>query len=138
MKTLTFRQPWAWLIFHGKPVENRDWPWYYRGPLAIHAAATMMGAEWEAARLFVAGFDPELANKIPRPAELVTGAVIGIVDQVACVTAHPSPFFVGPYGHVYANPRELAAPMRAQGKQGPWNWTPPMDIEALLRPRAAP
>lgn len=36
---LTVRQPWAWCIEHGKPVENRTWQTRYRGPLAIHAGA---------------------------------------------------------------------------------------------------
>jgi hypothetical protein len=37
MRALTVRQPWAWAIFHGKPVENRSWATKYRGDLLIHA-----------------------------------------------------------------------------------------------------
>jgi hypothetical protein len=42
MRTLSIRQPWAWLIVNGhKPVENRDWATSFRGPVLIHAGLTM-------------------------------------------------------------------------------------------------
>jgi hypothetical protein len=35
MKTLSVRQPYAWLIVAGfKPIENRTWRTTYRGPQA--------------------------------------------------------------------------------------------------------
>lgn len=41
MRVLTVRQPWASLIALGvKTIETRSWSTDYRGPLAIHAAAT--------------------------------------------------------------------------------------------------
>lgn len=41
MKVLTLTQPWATLVALGeKRVETRSWKTAYRGPLAIHAAAT--------------------------------------------------------------------------------------------------
>lgn len=41
MKALTLRQPWATLVAVGaKRIETRSWSTNYRGPLAIHAAAT--------------------------------------------------------------------------------------------------
>jgi len=41
MKALTLRQPYATLVAIGaKRVETRSWRTRYRGPLAIHAAAT--------------------------------------------------------------------------------------------------
>lgn len=40
MKTLSVRQPWAWLIVQGiKTVENRTWATAYRGEFLIHASA---------------------------------------------------------------------------------------------------
>jgi hypothetical protein len=116
------RQPWAWLLFHGKPVENRDWRTLHRGPLAIHAARGMTRAEYQAAVLFVRGFDPELAGRIPHPESLVRGAVIGMVNQVDCVTSHPSPFFCGQFGHVYEDPREFLVPIPTKGGLGLWAW----------------
>lgn len=42
MKVLTLHQPWASLVALGvKTIETRSWSTAYRGPLAIHAAATM-------------------------------------------------------------------------------------------------
>jgi hypothetical protein len=122
MKALTVRQPWAWLLLHGKPVENRTWSTNYCGPLVIHAAKGMTRDEYEAAVLFVAGFDRELAGRIPHPESLVRGAAIGEVLQTACVTAHPSPFFCGPYGHVYEQPREYPVPIECTGRLGLWAW----------------
>lgn len=44
MKALTLRQPWASLVALGvKTIETRGWSTSYRGPLAIHAAATVTG-----------------------------------------------------------------------------------------------
>lgn len=42
MKALTLWQPWASLVAGGlKQIETRSWTTRYRGPLAIHAAATV-------------------------------------------------------------------------------------------------
>lgn len=42
MKVLTLHQPWASLIALGvKSIETRSWSTKYRGPLAIHAGATV-------------------------------------------------------------------------------------------------
>lgn len=42
MKALTLWQPWASLVALGvKTIETRSWLTKYRGPLAIHAAASM-------------------------------------------------------------------------------------------------
>ena len=35
------------------------------------------------------------------------GGIIGKVKMVDCVSYHPSPFFFGPWGHVYENPEPL-------------------------------
>ena len=125
MKALTVRQPWAWLLFHGKPVENRGWYTTYRGPLAIHAAKGMARAEYEDAVYFVAEFDRELARRIPPESSLVFGAVIGTVLQYACVRHHPSPFFQGDYGHVYTGQNEFLKPIPAKGALGLWDWEMP-------------
>lgn len=39
MKTLSVRQPWAWLIAHRfKPLENRTWDTKVRGLILIHSS----------------------------------------------------------------------------------------------------
>jgi hypothetical protein len=128
MKAISVRQPWAWLLFHGKPVENRDWYTAYRGPLAIHAAKGMTCGEYEDARDFVRSFDPILASKIPDPESLVRGYVIGIVTQTGCVTRYDSPFFQGKFGRIYESPTLFDAPIEARGQLSIWEWTPPEGV----------
>ncbi len=121
MKALSVRQPWAWLLFHGKPVENRSWRLNYRGPLAIHAACGMTAKEYAEARDFVAysvGLD--MARLIPGPAELVRGAILGTVLMTDCVMRHHSPFFVGDYGYVFTQQRQLPVPVPCKGGLGLW------------------
>lgn len=135
MHALCVKQPWAWLLFHGKPVENRNWHTSYKGSLAIAASAGLTWPEYRDAVEFVAAFDRELAMQIPMPRELVRGCVIGTVEQVGCVEIHPSPFFQGPYGHIYESPREFARPCPARGALGFWEWNPVGGIEQYLEGR---
>ncbi len=102
MKALSIRQPWAWLIAHGhKPVENRSWPTSHRGDTLIHAAQAFdfEGLQW------VKAMFPELRDKLPLSYEL--GGVVGIGQVVACVDRSASPWFFGPYGHVFHGARPL-------------------------------
>lgn len=122
MKALTVRQPWAWLLFHGKPVENRDWYSGYRGPLAIQAAKGMTRAEYEDAKEFVSIIAPEIANLLPAMESLERGAVIGFVKMTDCVREHPSPFFQGKYGFVFEEQSLLSTPIPAVGALGFWEW----------------
>lgn len=107
MKTLSIRQPWAWLIVNGyKDVENRDWPTRFRGPLFIHAGKTMTRADYQAALLFMAS--PEFYHiPLPQPKDLPLGGIVGEVEIADCVTASTSPWFCGPYGFVLRNARPL-------------------------------
>lgn len=111
MKAISIKQPWAWMIFHGKPVENRSWPSPYRGPLLIHASLSydISGAAWLR----------EQGIKIPERTRegYPFGAIIGQVNMVDCVTSHPSPFFFGPYGHVYADPAMFKKPIPYKGQR---------------------
>ncbi len=122
MKAITIRQPWAWLIFHGKDIENRDWPSHFRGPLAIHAAKGMTRGEYEDAVEFVCNFDTALAARIPEMLMLKRGAIIGTVQMVACVEDSDSPWFMGKYGHIYQNPKLLEKPVLISGALGLWEW----------------
>lgn len=39
MRALSLRQPWAWLVVHGKKnIENRSWNTSFRGRFLIHAS----------------------------------------------------------------------------------------------------
>ncbi len=55
MRALSLRQPYAHAVVHfGKSLENRRWSTKYRGPILIHAAKGMTGAEYEDAEDFIA------------------------------------------------------------------------------------
>ena len=107
MKTLSIRQPWAWLILHGgKDIENRDWKYscHYRGPLLIHASQTCSRDDYDAAVFFC----QQRNLPLPPPRDkLERGGVVGVVDMVDCVRDSDSPWFVGTFGFVLENPRPL-------------------------------
>lgn len=111
MKCLSLKQPWARLMFHGKPIENRKWKTEYRGPLLIHAS---MNCDKEG-ELWIRQNFPKTLPEIcfyPR------GVIIGRVDLVDCVESHPSPWFFGPYGFVFENPVEFKMPIPWRGMLG--------------------
>lgn len=118
MKALSIQQPWAWFIVNGfKPVENRTWATKYRGPLLIHAGKKfdIDGHVWI--------FNNFAKLGLPVPPELSgyeQGGIVGVVDLVDCVTAHHSPWFFGPYGHVYQNANTLLF-MPCNGQLGLFN-----------------
>lgn len=103
MKALSIRQPWAWCILHGKPVENRKWWTSYRGPLLIHAAKGMTRDEYEDCR----GFAARLGLTVPPMADLPRGGIVGQAKLVDCASRHASPWFFGPNGLVLADVEPL-------------------------------
>jgi len=115
MRVLTIKQPWARLIVIGeKLVENRGWATSYRGPLVIHA-----GKSWDQAGAFY--LREHMGVHVPSKADHVFGALVGMVEQVGCVSKHPSPFAFGPNIHVYEDPREFPKPIPAKGSLGFWH-----------------
>jgi len=90
MKTLSIKQPWAYLIAAGiKDIENRTWQTKFRGKILIHASAKYIDSKGL--------FSIEKANEIPydllkkiEKNNLVTSAIIGEVDIIDCVINHPS------------------------------------------------
>jgi hypothetical protein len=127
MKAISIQQPWAWALFHGKPVENRTWRTDYRGDLLIHASKVfdMDGFKWLRSHGYllddrgaeIIRSDKILGyygNNIPSWFDL--GCIIGKVNMVDCVVHHPEEWFFGPYGHVYANPIEFKTPIPFKGK----------------------
>ena len=106
IKTISIRQPWSWAIIHGgKDVENRTWPSMHIGPLLIHAGKTFDhgGYSWLVQNQSI------LTAELPARDSLLFkfGGIIGRVKMVDCVDNHPSPFFFGPWGHVYKKPEPL-------------------------------
>lgn len=120
---LSVRQPWAWAIFHGKPVENRDWRrpnpgLNFRGEVCLHAAQGMTRDEYESAAELIESI---ISSPCPAPADLRRGGIIGVVRVVDVVKDHPSRFFFGPRALVLADQREIDF-IPAAGQLGFFEW----------------
>jgi len=106
MKTLSIRQPWAWLILHGgKDVENRDWPTRVRGKILIHASGTMTRDDYRACTLFISDMKTEWRLPAYDVLRQQCGGIVGKVEITGCVAQSASPWFVGEFGFVLANPQ---------------------------------
>ena len=115
MKALSIRQPWAWLIVNGhKDLENRDWPTKFRGRVYVHTGLKIETDDFPELRrvAHLRGFD------LPGPGEVAVGAIVGEVDIVGCVTESNSPWFVGPYGFILADPQAYSQPVPCKGRLG--------------------
>lgn len=80
MRTLSIRQPWAWLIVHGyKRIENRSWGTQIRGDFLVHAGLTFdhEGYCW------VRDTFPNIP--MPQPSEFERGGIVGKSTLVDCV-----------------------------------------------------
>lgn len=107
------RQPWAHFIVHGlKRIENRTWATKHRGPVLIHAAKGMTQAEFFEACDFLQA--RKIQCEIPHPSKLQRGGIIGRANLVDCIRESADPWFVGPWGHVFAD----AEPLPFQPLQG--------------------
>jgi hypothetical protein len=101
MKTLSIRQPWAWLIVNGyKDIENRTWPTSLRGPLWIHASATMTKGDYAACVLFLAGMRTSWRLPAYDVLRAQCGGIVGSALITGCVSKSNSPWFVGEFGFV--------------------------------------
>jgi hypothetical protein len=118
VKALSIHQPWAWAILHaGKTVENRGWSTNYRGPLLIHASKTRSSYDREAKLDWLKVYGVALS----RWEDLVTGAIVGVVDLVDCLPASqvsPSRWVEGPVCWVLENPRSFPEAVPYRGAQG--------------------
>lgn len=97
MKTISLRQPWAYLLCAGvKDVENRTWklPEKYKGEtVLIHASAKLksdLGSllTYEQ-RLYIADHSSEEIKRM-RTDDFNFSAIIGSVRFVDCIINHPS------------------------------------------------
>jgi hypothetical protein len=133
MRTLSIRQPWAWLIVNGhKPVENRDWSTTFRGRFLIHAGASMVQREYWAT---VDHLKAELGIEVPHFLELPKGGLVGAATLVDVVTEMDNPFFQGPYGFVLADARPCPF-VPVKGQLG-WFSVPRSALADITIPKAA-
>ena len=127
LPALSIRQPWASLIVAGlKDVENRNWPTRFRGRFWVHAGKAV---DRDAMDALASGRHPVTGDPFyPDPLPMAFGGIIGVAEITDCVSAHPSPWFMGDYGFVLANAQALAfQPCRGLlgfFKPGA-DWTPP-------------
>ncbi len=94
MKVFTLHQPWASLIALGvKTIETRSWSTSYRGPLAIHAGLSKVGATqcsecWDA--LYAALRSAQRAgDEIPLGAIVATCTLVDVVPTKEIVWNGP-------------------------------------------------
>ena len=122
MKALSLKQPWAWLLFHGKDVENRTWKTKFRGNILIHASKTWdsAGERWIYINL-CRGKLPIKECPTRHDPLMKRGALIGVVDIVDCVEQFDSPWFFGPYGWILMRPIEFSKPYWLKGSLGLFN-----------------
>ncbi len=135
MKALSIKQPWAWLIVNGyKDIENRNWrigrkPGLdgVRGlelPSRIYVHAGKEGDFSHENQQFISKCLVTQGHKIITTHDFFPdkfGAIIGEVDIIGCVTESVSPWFVGPYGFVLANPEAYDKPIPMRGRLGFWD-----------------
>lgn len=147
MKALSIKQPWAWLICSGyKDIENRDWK-IGRNPrhgiyssydshnfsinlperIYVHAGKkpdnviVSRDYHWQIVISPEIGTSKGFTFHFPASFDLdliFLGAIIGEVDIIDCVTESKSPWFVGKYGFVLANPVVYDNPIPYKGQLG--------------------
>jgi hypothetical protein len=153
MKALTLYEPWATLVAMGeRKIETRSWATSYRGPLAIHAAASM--PKWV----------KELCHKFAKLLKIKDynsswlynlehgtgpfGKVVATCELVACLPIrtndelneiayadmgvswhvidgneyHFGDYTPGRYAWMLQNIKPLPKPIPAKGMQRIWNW----------------
>lgn len=105
MRTLSIRQPWAWLIVHGhKDVENREWATAWRGPLLIHASKTAAKGEYALLRETI---HEEMGILVPELAVIERGGIVGMATLVDCRNDSESPWYTGAVAWVLKDARPL-------------------------------
>lgn len=147
MRIVTIKDPWAWAIMRlGKDVENRvrNIAGDYRGPVAIHVAATPMKLDdyFTAAKYIAERTGIMPIASLPGS----TGVIIGVVDLVAVhedACSEPgdaecggccTPWAMHDFWHlVLKNPRPLAEPIPYTGALGLRR----LDDETIARIEAA-
>ena len=115
MLVLTVKQPWAWLIFNGKDVENRTWYTRVRGKVCIHSSAKLDTFSYT--ELVKAGY------VLPNEEDLVYGAILGTVDIIDCTRTYNSVWKdPGSFGFILSNQQEFDTPIKYKGRLNFWSY----------------
>lgn len=132
-KALSIKQPWSWLIVNGwKDIENRNWLKRFPKSILVHAGRNI---DDDAERLVLSGRMPcwREGNDLPQISRMLnseivdnyraskaaqdvrTGGFVGMVDITGVQEDLDSPWFVGDYGYILANGKQLPfLPWRGQ------------------------
>lgn len=127
MKTLSVKNPWAWLICSGyKDVENRTWKTNYRGKILIHASLKWDCHKGELCSILnVLEWD---AIPIPNRMELSnhltpSGAIIGEAEIIDIINNSKSIWAAeGQYHWILKNQKLYDKPIPAKGSLGLWEF----------------
>ena len=140
MKALTLTQPWASLVAIGaKKIETRSWKTNYRGPIAIHAAASFssVGGVYAAESIWwVNGIHDvvrracgyESVRDCPRGVVLATADLIDVdttwevgqeIDDLELLYGNYGP---GRFAWTLENVKAFDVPIPAKGALGLWEW----------------
>jgi len=121
---LTVRQPWASLLVEGPcRLINRAAPPPKRHlgkRVAIYAAGIPDTETCARAMQLLETAGVPQASRMMWKTRAVRRAVIGTAVLVGGVTESEDPWFTGPFGLVFAEPRSLAEPLAMDGRDGFW------------------
>lgn len=119
MKALSIKQPWAYLIVRGfKDIENRDWQTKYRGTIIVHSSKWSDDNALYGGKAMMDRLGIPWPKRETIPTVMAFGAIVGMVDIVDCVEESDSPWFMGRFGFVLANPRIITPAIPYKGKLG--------------------
>lgn len=138
MKTISVRQPWAYLICSGfKDVENRSRRILYRGKILIHApirfdnrednCLTLKQAEYV---ITESGWGERFFDK-----DFVFSAIIGSIEIVDCINDSESIWAEpGQWHWILKNPVLFDKPiLNVKGKLGLWNYEGELQENGIIR-----
>ena len=122
VKIISVRQPWAWLLFHGKDIENRTWRTSYRGPLLIHASLATEPDDFPVQREWIETCGIVIPEDLPRGAIVGSATLTDVLDMNdpggrLCF----SPWLEGPYGFEMADAVTFYEPIPFRGQLGIYN-----------------
>jgi len=133
MKTISIKQPWAFLICSGvKDIENRTWQTKFIGRVLVHASASPQKGFYKDFIPAWSSFSEDQKDLIIQGSG-IRGAIIGSIEIVDCVVGNESIWAEKASGHypfpkqiiynwVLANPILFPEPIPAKGKQSFWDY----------------
>jgi hypothetical protein len=129
MKTISVKQPWAWLILHGKDFENRDDSrTSFSGNTLIHAS------QKPAPGLELIIMDVKRTHKIEVPLEqLQYGGIIGIAEFQPWTRATKSPWRIGTSGGHPITATQILPYYQCKGRLGFWDFPDEIFMKLLDR-----